>query len=79
MRELKNSSLNCIAFPLGGIGTGNISLAGDGSPRQWQIVNNVYHLGFIPASFFFIQTRLAEKDKSFTKIEDSSLLNIFSP
>lgn len=73
MRELKNSSLNCIAFPLGGIGTGNISLAGDGSLRQWQIVNNVYHLGFIPASFFFVQTQLAETDKWKTKILEKDI------
>lgn len=73
MRELKNSNLNCVAFPLGGIGTGNISLAGDGSLRQWQIVNNVYHLGFIPASFFFVQTQLAETDKWKTKILEKDI------
>ena len=81
MRQLKNSNLNCVVFPLGGIGTGNISLAGDGSLRQWQIVNNVYHLAFIPASFFFIQARLADTDKWISKIleKDIKLPKDFEP
>ena len=73
MRVLKDFYLNCVAFPLGGIGTGNISLAGDGSLRQWQIVNNVNHLGYVPSSFFFIQTRLAESDNWATKILEKNL------
>lgn len=73
MRELKGSKLNCVAFPLGGIGTGNISLAGDGSLRQWQIVNNVNHLGFIPNSFFFIQTRLQGTEAWDTKLLEKDI------
>ncbi|HME52448.1 MAG TPA: GH116 family glycosyl-hydrolase [Candidatus Lokiarchaeia archaeon] len=47
--------LVALAMPLGGIGTGTIALAGDGSLRQWQIVNNVHHLAHVPSSFFFMQ------------------------
>lgn len=74
MTVLKDIYLNSVAFPLGGIGTGNISLAGDGSLRQWQIVNNVNHLGFIPKSFFFLQTRLVESDNWLTKLLEKKLI-----
>ncbi len=73
MRELKGPKLNCVAFPLGGIGTGNISLAGDGSLRQWQIVNNVNHLAFIPESFFFLQTRIEGSNSWLTKLLEKNI------
>jgi uncharacterized protein (DUF608 family) len=41
-------------MPLGGLGTGTIALAGDGSLRQWQIHNQVNHLACVPHSFFAI-------------------------
>ena len=81
MTILKNFYLNCAAFPLGGLGTGNIALAGDGSLRQWQIVNNVNHLGYVPLSGFFIQTRLEESGNWITKIleKDVKLPDNFKP
>ena len=81
MTILKDFYLNCVAFPLGGLGTGNIALAGDGSLRQWQIVNNVNHLGYVPSSFFFIQTRLAESGNWITKIleKDVKIPDDFKP
>lgn len=36
-------------------GGGNIALAGDGGLRQWQISNEVNHLGIAPDSFFAIR------------------------
>jgi uncharacterized protein (DUF608 family) len=44
-------------MPLGGIGTGSIALAGDGSLRQWQIHNQVNHMACVPHSFFAVWTR----------------------
>ncbi len=41
-------------MPLGGLGTGTIALAGDGSLRQWQIHNQVNHLGQVPHTFFAV-------------------------
>ena len=41
-------------MPLGGLGTGTISICGDGSLRQWEVVNLPNHRGFIPLSFFAI-------------------------
>src|SRR5690606_27029966 len=41
-----------VAMPIGGLGTGTVALAGDGSLRQWQIHNQVNHQANIPHSFF---------------------------
>lgn len=49
-----------IALPLGGIGTGNVAICGDGSLRQWQLGNTVNHLGFVPESFFAIRASSVE-------------------
>src|SRR5215469_4126101 len=38
-RIFTGSNLNMIAFPLGGIGTGTISLGGRGQLRDWEIFN----------------------------------------
>lgn len=42
-------------MPLGGIGTGTIALAGDGSLRQWQLHNVGNHRAFVPDTFFAIR------------------------
>lgn len=44
-------------MPLGGVGTGNLCLSGDGSLRQWQIHNKVNHLGYVPFGFFALRWR----------------------
>lgn len=56
-REYLAEDLRCVAMPLGGIGTGSIALCGDGSLRQWQVVNQVNHSGYVPNSFFAVWTR----------------------
>lgn len=48
----KGEALRAVAMPLGGLGTGTIALAGDGSLRQWQIHNQINHQANIPHSFF---------------------------
>ncbi len=52
-------SLRAVAMPLGGIGCGELCLAGDGSLRQWQIFNQVNHNCFIPHSFFAVRAAVA--------------------
>ena len=37
--KYENESLNEISFPLGGIGTGSIGLAGNGRLIDWEIFN----------------------------------------
>lgn len=56
-KEYVGADLRCVAMPLGGIGTGSIALCGDGSLRQWQVVNQVNHVGYVPYSFFAIWAR----------------------
>lgn len=53
-RLYRNEALRAVAMPLGGIGTGSIALAGDGSLRQWQIHNQVNHVACVPHSFFAV-------------------------
>ena len=36
----KGSKQNCISFPIGGIGTGSIGLAGNGRLVDWEIFNH---------------------------------------
>jgi non-lysosomal glucosylceramidase len=54
-RRYEGEALRHVAMPLGGLGTGQIALGGDGGLRQWQIVNQINHLGFVPDSFFLIR------------------------
>ncbi len=49
-----------VAMPLGGLGAGQIALGADGGLRQWQIVNQINHLGFVPDSFFAIRALTTE-------------------
>jgi hypothetical protein len=46
----QKEALRYVAMPLGGIGAGQVALGGDGGLRQWQIVNQINHQGFVPAS-----------------------------
>lgn len=50
--RFSGEALRAVAMPLGGLGTGTIAVAGDGSLRQWQIHNQVNHLATVPHSFF---------------------------
>src|SRR5258708_4486289 len=53
-------ALRYVAMPLGGIGAGQIALGGDGGLRQWQIVNQINHQGFVPDSFFALRVMYPE-------------------
>jgi len=48
LRKYNQDSLRRIALPLGGIGTGTISLGGRGDLRDWEIMNRPAK-GFVPA------------------------------
>jgi uncharacterized protein (DUF608 family) len=47
-------------MPLGGIGTGNVAICGDGSLRQWQLHNIGNHAGALPFSFFALRVSRIE-------------------
>ncbi|KXJ22379.1 uncharacterized protein LOC110252569 [Exaiptasia diaphana] len=62
--KYSNEALRAVALPLGGLGGGNIALAGDGGLRQWQICNEVNHLGIAPDSFFAIRVDQGSTSKA---------------
>ncbi len=53
-----DSSAQAIAFPLGGIGTGNISLGARGDLRDWEIFNHPSKGRILPTTFFAIRAQL---------------------
>ena len=52
LRRYDQDHLARIALPLGGIGTGTVSLGGRGDLRDWEIVNRPAK-GFTPSYSFF--------------------------
>jgi len=57
LRRYKGEHLRCVAMPLGGIGTGTVSLGGRGDLRDWEIGNRPAK-GFVPRhSFFALRAR----------------------
>lgn len=50
-----------LAFPLGGIGTGNVSLGARGEFRDWEIYNRPAKGRTLPLTFFAIRTRIADE------------------
>jgi uncharacterized protein (DUF608 family) len=48
-----------VAFPLGGIGTGNVSLSSCGQLRDWEIFNRPAKGFNLPNTFFAIRTQVA--------------------
>ena len=62
-----------MAFPLGGIGTGHFCICGDGGFRQWQIINQVNHVAYLPGTFLAIRTR-SKRGKPEVRVLQSSAL-----
>ncbi|HVO54043.1 MAG TPA: GH116 family glycosyl-hydrolase [Solirubrobacterales bacterium] len=63
---------NAAAFPLGGIGTGTVSLGARGQLLDWEIFNNQGKGNFLPFSFFAIRTE--DADGSLTRVLESKVL-----
>ncbi len=57
VRAFEGRYLNEIAFPLGGIGTGTVSLGGRGQLRDWEIFNRPNKGGTLPFSFVTLWCR----------------------
>lgn len=67
LKKYDQEHIGKIAFPLGGIGTGTVSLGGRGDLRDWEIVNRCAK-GFTPTRrrfgpFFAIYTETADGQK----------------
>lgn len=51
-----DAAASCAAFPLGGIGTGNVSIGARGELRDWEIGNLPDKGAWLPFTFFAIRT-----------------------
>src|SRR5579859_5541128 len=56
-----DANASAAAFPLGGIGTGNVSLGARGDLRDWEIFNRPAKGNLLPNTFFAIRTQQAGK------------------
>lgn len=56
-RTFSGEALRTVAFPLGGIGTGTVSLGGRGNLQDWEIFNRPAKGRVLPYSFFAIWAR----------------------
>jgi uncharacterized protein (DUF608 family) len=61
-RSFTGAALREIAFPLGGIGTGTVSLGGRGELRDWEIFNRPAKGCSLPFTFFALWARPADGD-----------------
>jgi uncharacterized protein (DUF608 family) len=63
LKEFTGQNLRRVAMPMGGIGTGTVSLGGKGDLRDWEIMNRPGK-GFSPQySFFCIRIKESNSDK----------------
>jgi uncharacterized protein (DUF608 family) len=56
-----DASHTALAFPLGGIGTGNVSLGARGELRDWEIFNQPAKGNSLPNTFFAIRTQIGSQ------------------
>jgi uncharacterized protein (DUF608 family) len=60
-RILRGSTSRAAAFPLGGIGTGNVSIGARGALRDWELANRPDKGATLPFSFFAIRTSTGDE------------------
>ncbi len=51
-----------VAFPLGGVGTGNVSIGARGELRDWEIFNRPAKGNYLPNTFFAIRTQASDAE-----------------
>jgi uncharacterized protein (DUF608 family) len=71
-RRTDSREIPHVAMPIGGIGTGNLAVASDGSLRQWQLHNIGNHEGALPFSFFAIRATRIEPPLDTVRILQAS-------
>ncbi|MEK6571300.1 MAG: GH116 family glycosyl-hydrolase, partial [Bacteroidota bacterium] len=78
VRTFTRNALNEIAFPLGGIGAGNVSLGGRGNLRDWEIFNRPAKGRTLPYTFFAIWTK-REGSESLARILEAQRRPPYGP
>jgi len=72
-RTFEGEALSQIAFPLGGIGTGTISLGGRGNLKDWEIFNRPGKGVNLPFSFFALKVKERDKEPLIRVLESRPL------
>jgi non-lysosomal glucosylceramidase len=67
-RTYAGGSRRAVALPLGGLGTGNLSIGATGVLKQWQLHNQGNHLAFLPQSFFALRLSCTEPPLSARRV-----------
>src|SRR3954452_5318491 len=76
-RTFSGASLTEVAFPLGGIGTGTVSLGGRGQLRDWEIFNRPGKGKDLPYTFFAIYAK-AEGEPGIARVLERRLMPPYS-
>ncbi len=72
-RTFSGRRLAEVAFPLGGIGTGNVSLGGRGQFRDWEIFNRAGKGNTLPNTFFALRAQVGV-DQPVVRVLEGALL-----
>ncbi len=70
--RLFDAKASSLAFPLGGIGTGNVSLGARGDLRDWEIFNTPAKGNLLPNTFFALYVK-PEGEASITRVLEGPL------
>jgi non-lysosomal glucosylceramidase len=73
-RSFSGAQLSEIAFPLGGIGTGTVSLGGRGQLRDWEIFNRPGKGKILPSSFVALWLRPEGDSRGIVKVVEGPLM-----
>ncbi|MCS6862907.1 MAG: GH116 family glycosyl-hydrolase, partial [Abditibacteriales bacterium] len=72
-RTYRGEALRHIAFPLGGIGAGQVFLTGRGRLEQWQIVNNFNSRAHVPGAFFGVWAKTQDGRRLARLLQEGNL------
>ncbi len=77
-RTFKDHELQEIAFPIGGIGTGTVSLTGNGGLAEWQILHKPNQDTFHPHAFFALWAMTRGSGNAFCRLLEGPTPKPFS-